>query len=683
MTTKIIDGVVYEFEPGTSKETIETFVARKQNQSQAQAEGPAPAPAAPPPVTAAAAPRAPAAPTKPPIEPFAPGYLGQAAQGATFGFSDEAIAALRAAAGDRTYPEYVAAEREGLRKFREDQPVSSAAAEITGAVGPALLTGGYSLLPQAAKSTGVLSRLPKLLSGEKPTVARTTALGAGAGGVSAVGTSEKPLTEQWEEFLKGAALGGGTTLGLGAVAKYAAVPAFQAVKKSLGFGDENRMADLAIAQALNKDGYSPDQAAILLEKINRNEMTLADVGENTRALLRRATAAPGMARMEAKGELASREAGRVERISDDMRQLMSGSKDFYTDVQDLIRKRREDADALYEAAYRNPPTFTPDNAPEIMKLRNAPSFKAAMKKAEKFLADKGMDAKDPRYALRGLHQTKLAIDDMIGEAMRSGKNNEAAVLIEMKNKMLADLEKASPEYRVARLAYAGDSEMLMAMEKGRDVYKLAEPELRKLVNTFKDNPSEMDAFRAGIAQAMLEKVRTAGPVADPYKTLLSRDAEAKLRRAFRDDDAFDEFKNRLLTEQRMLETEKTGFRRTPEDTDLNPQAGGVGAARAFLSGAPVTGTIETLRTAFPAVTGMPARIAQPTTERLLTPTTQVRDVIDNIMSSLKQEEQRLTTQSGLAGAGAVMTGQQMGERPIKPQTPGSGLTPPTPPLAPR
>ena len=682
MTSRVIDGVIYEFEPGTSEATIQRFVTRKQAEA-APAESP-PA-AAPAPTTARApTPAAPKAPAGPPIEPFAPGYLGQMAQGATFGFSDEAIAAARAAMGERSYPEYVAAEREGLRKFREESPVSSTAAELTGAVAPALLTGGYSLLPQAAKaSTGTLSRLPKLLSGDKPTIGRTTALGAGAGGVSAVGTSEKPLTEQWEEFLKGAALGGGSTLGLGVVTKYAVSPAFQAIKKSLGFGEENRMADLAIAQALAKDGLSPEQANIMLQKINRNELTLADVGENTRALLRRATAAPGMARMEAKGELAARESGRVDRVSDDLRQLMSGSKDFYTDVQDLIKQRRTDADALYEAAYANPPAFTPDTAPQLMKLREYPAFKTAMKKAEKDLANRGMDSKDPQYALRGLHHTKLALDDMIGEAMRAGKNNEAATLIEMKRKLLEDLEKASPAYKTARLAYAGDSEMLTAMEEGRNVYKMSEPELRKFVNRFKDNPSEMDSFRAGIAQGMLEKIRVAGPVADPFKTLLSRDAEAKLRRAFRDDAAFDEFKKRLLTEQRMLETEKTGFRRTPADTDLEPTAGGVGAARAFLSGAPVTGMIETARTAFPTITGMPARIAQPTTERLLTPTSQVSDVIEGIMSSLKSEEQNLMRQSGLAGAGGVMVGQQAGERDIKPQNIPGQPAPPRPPLAPR
>lgn len=658
MTTRVIDGKVYVFEPGTSEATIQRFVTQKQAQASPDASTPV--------LTRTSA----TTPAPAPPAPFAPGYGGQALQGLTFGFSDEAIAAMRAAANKGSYEDLLKAEREGLRKFQEQHPITSTAAELTGAVVPAVLTGGLSLLPGAARAGSTRApQIATLLSGQKPSMARTTALGAGAGALSAVGTSEKPLAEQFEEALKGGALGGGATFGLGLVGKYAVSPAFQAVKRSLGFGDADRMADVAIAQALAKDGYSPQQADMLLQKINREEMTLADVGENTRALLRRATSAPGMARMEAKGELAAREAGRVGRISKDLQSLMSGSKDFYTDVQDLIKKRRTDADALYEAAYSNPPQFTASNAPEIMKLRNAPSFKKAMEKAEKDLADRGLDPANPVYALRGLHHTKLALDDMIGEAVRAGRSNEASALLDMKKRLLTDLEKASPEYRTARLAYAGDSEMLQAMEEGRNVYKLSEPELRKFVGQFKDNPSEMDAFRAGIAQAMLEKTRIAGPVADPYKTLLSRDAEAKLRRAFRDDEAFDEFKNRLITEQRMLETEKTGFRRTPADVDLEPQAGGVGAARAFLSGAPVTGLIETARTAFPAVTGMPARVAQPTTERLLTPTSQVQDVIDNMLRNLKAEEAALTRKAGLTGTGAVMTGQQVGEREIKPQYP--------------
>jgi len=655
MTTRVINGVVYEFDPRTPPEVIDRFVAKKSAEGQ-----PAAAPKA--------APQAREAAQGPRPEAALPGYAGQALQGLSMGFSDEAIARLRSAMGGGEYEDLVKAEREGLRKFAEQHPVSSGIAEIGGAVLPAVLTGGASAVPSVARAA---PRTAALLSGSKPTIGRTTALGAGSGAISAVGTSEKPLAETFEDAMQGAGAGGATTLGLGLVTKYAAAPAFQALKRSMGFGNADRMADVAIAQALAKDGYTPDQAQAMLARINRNELTLADVGENTRALLRRATAAPGEARLGAKGELAAREASRVDRISDDMRQLMSGSKDFFTDVQDLMKKRSDEADVLYKRAWSSATRLTPQTNPGLVRLSNLPSFKKAMAKGLEQLQDEGLDPNSPANVLKGLHHTKRALDDMIGEATRAGRGNEASNLMRMKKELLQEMEKASPAYKTARQTFAGDSEMLEAMNEGRNIYKMTEPEMRGFIARFKGNPSEYDAFRAGIAQAMLERARTAGAAADPYKTLFSRDAEAKIRRAFRDDAAFDEFKQRILTEGRMLETEKTGFRRSPADTDLEPRASGVGAARAFLSGAPVTGAIETLRTALPTMTGMPPRVATPTAQKLLTPTSQVDQVITGILGSLKQEEAALRRQSGLAGAAAVMAGQQAGERDIKPQYPGA------------
>jgi sialate O-acetylesterase len=88
---------------------------------------------------------------------------------------------------------------------------------------------------------------------------------------------------------------------------------------------------------------TPDQALAKMQAMSRGEITLADLGENTAALLRRATAAPSPARIAGKSELATREMERIPRVSEDLRTLMSGSKDFYTDVLDLTKKRAEEA----------------------------------------------------------------------------------------------------------------------------------------------------------------------------------------------------------------------------------------------------------------------------------------------------------------------------------------------------
>ena len=657
---RVIDGKIYEFPEGTPEATIRRFTLNKAGA----------------PETAT-----PVAPTRPQArrpEAFMPGAAGQALQGLSMGFGDEAIARIRSLGGDQSYEDLVKAEREGLRKYSEENPRTAMAAELGGSLAPALLTGGAGAIPAVTKTLG--PKLASLLFGKAPSIPRMAGYGAGSGAVTAVGTSEKEPAELGGEALRGGAAGALTTGALGLLGKYAVMPAFSKIKSALGFGDANKAADIAIVKALEKDGMTPDQALAKMQAMSRGEIVLADLGENTAALLRRATAAPSPARAMAKSELAGREMERIPRVSEDLRTLMSGSKDFYTDVLDLIKKRSDEADPLYKAAWSSAPQFGPTTAPDVARLRNLPSFQEAMAGGMKRMRDLEIDISDPRNTLRGLHETKLALDDMIEKAMTSDRGaNQARTLIQMKERLLADMEKASPEYKIARQAFAGDSELLTAMKEGQRIYALPEMDMRKLIDRFKDSPSEYDAFRAGISQAMLEKLRIAGPAADPTKSVLSRDAEQKLRRAFRDDAAFDEFKDRLMQEQRMLQTEKAGFRRTPLDTDLDQGAGGVGAAANLMAGRPFTAAGDALRAQFPNLVGMPPRVAQPTTEKLLTPTGKVDMVIDSIMQSLKQQEQSLLTGSRATNAGAALAGGLAAARDPKDQYPEDTMSPGQPP----
>ena len=656
---RVINGTIYEFPEGTSEATIRNFTLNKAGTP----ESPTPA--------------APARPQAKRPEAFLPGAAGQALQGLSMGFSDEAIARMRALKGDQSYEDLVKAEREGLRKYAEENPRTAMASELGGALVPAAFTAGAGMIPQVTRTLG--PKVANLLFGKAPSIPRMMGYGAGSGAVTAIGTTEKEPAEYGNEALRGGTAGALTTGAVGLLGKYVAMPAFRKIKTSLGFGDANKAADLAIVKALEKDGMTPDQALAKMQAMSRGEITLADLGENTAALLRNATAAPSPARIMGKSELATREMERIPRVSEDLRTLMSGSKDFYTDVLDLTKKRAQEAEPLYKAAWDSAPTFNPTTAPDIAKLRNLPTFKEAMKIGAKRMADNELDIADPRNTLRALHETKIALDDMIESAMREGKGGQAGTLLDMKRRLLADMEKASPEYRIARQTFAGDSELLTAMKEGQRIYTLPEMDMRKLIDRFKDSPSEYDAFRAGISQAMLEKLRTAGPAADPMKSILSRDAEQKLRRAFRDDAAFDEFKDRLLQERTMLQTEKAGFRRTPLDTDLDQGAGGVGAAANLMAGRPFTAASEALRAQFPNLVGMPPRIAQPTTEKLLTPTAKVDSVIESIMDSLKQQEQSLLTSSRVTTGGATLAGGLAAARDPKSQYPEDTMAPTRPP----
>lgn len=633
---RAINGVVYEFPDGTPEGVINRFVAQKTNQAPAAQSG---------------------ARAKSNVEPAFTGAGGAALQGLTMGFSDEAIAKARSIFGKGSYEDYVRAEREAQRKYGEEHPVANFAAEVGGGAIPAVVTGGASVLPAAGRTVA------KTMA---PSILKMLGIGAGTGAVTAVGTSEKPIEDLPGEAAMGAASGAATTGVLGLAGKYVVMPGYRALKSALGFGDANKMADLQIVKALAKDGKTPQQALDAVRAAARGEMTLADVGENTAALLRRATAAPGPARIAAKSELQAREAGRIPRVDADLKQLMSGSPDFYTDVMALAAKRSKDAEKLYQAAWDSNAVITPQTAGEIARMQNFPSFAEALKAGSRRMQDMGVDITDPKNVLRGLHETKIAIDDMIGKAVRAGEGGQAKTLMDMKRQLLADMEKASPEYRVARQAYAGDSEMLTAMEEGKNIYKMPEIDMRKMIDRFKNSPSEYDAFRAGIAQAALEKLRTAAPGSDPLKTVLGRDAEQKMRRAFRDDSAFDAFVARLREESKMLGTEKAGIRKTPLDTDLGDNTA-VGAAMNLATGNPVAAAMEAARAALPAGRITP-RVDEAVAQKLLTPNAPsaavgqagqsgLDPVQASILGSLKEQEAALMRASmgtNAAAAGAAM-----------------------------
>jgi hypothetical protein len=503
-----------------------------------------------------------------------------------------------------------------------------------------------------------------MLFGQTPSVGRMTATGAGSGAVSAVGTSEKPITEAPSEAALGAVTGGATAGALGAFGQYLVMPAYRQIKRLMGFDDANRMADRLIVDALRKDGVDPNQALARLQGMQRGEATLADVGENTANLLRRASAAPGQARQETQTALSNRAAERGPRISDDLRTLMSASPDFYTDITDLMAKRRTDAQALYGAAWANAPVITPQSAPEIWGMRHLPSFKAAMDQGMRRLRDMGLPLNSPQNIFRGLHETKLALDDMIEAEMRQGNRNQAATLLSMKERLLRDMDNTSGPYKIARQAYAGDSEMLEAMNQGRNIYTLPEPELRALIARFGNNASEYDAFRAGMSQAMLERVRAGNATADPMQLVFPRGSEQRIRGAFRDDQAFDEFRNRLLEERTMARTEAAGLRRTPMDVDQSGQGGGLGPAATLASGRPVRAAVEAAQNAAPSVTGMAPATAQSAVSKLLTPSAPstnlgpdpIERTIAGILNSLQQEEAALMSSARRGQTQATVAG---------------------------
>jgi len=128
--------------------------------------------------------------------------------------------------------------------------------------------------------------------------------------------------------------------------------------------------------------------------------------------------------------------------------------------------RKQLGDELYEPALQKGvdfSTLTPELQAEFKGLTKSPSIRSAMLQAGENALDKGKDIGNPANSLRGLHETKFALDSQINALegrLQNTKNpaldSELKAKIAAKNRLVNFLEndQISPEYKVARETFA-------------------------------------------------------------------------------------------------------------------------------------------------------------------------------------------------------------------------------------
>ncbi|NDB60934.1 hypothetical protein EB001_21185 [bacterium] len=221
------NGVIHQFPDGTSEAVIQRVTGTSHTVPTAPRQAPA----------------APASKTQPVLD----NALGAALQGLSMGWSDEAIAKLRSMMDSRpqqanlsslvtgqpvpgSYEDYLQAQRQGMRKYSEENPITSTAAEL----------GGSLLLPGGLIKTGGM-KAGKALA---PSIMRMMGMGAATGAVSGAGTSEKKdLGGVAEDTTLGAVTGAGTTGLLSGTGRYVVKPAWDKVKVGMGWTDPNNAAN--------------------------------------------------------------------------------------------------------------------------------------------------------------------------------------------------------------------------------------------------------------------------------------------------------------------------------------------------------------------------------------------------------------------------------------------------------
>lgn len=462
------------------------------------------------------------------------------AQGATFGFADELEAALRS--GSISGPQYEAIRnrlREQQKQFGYDYPTTSTVTEVGGAL--AAPAGSMKLLGRASPA------VQEAITGTTTLgqIGRGTAMGAATGALTGAGTAEQDVGRQSITAGGiGGVLGGSLPVGV----KYT-TNVFKNILTASGIGDQPAAASKLIANALQKDKISADEAqAILLEmdRIGVPRPVLADISKSLQDLAYSSYVIPSSQKAETARFLESR---LIDQPNDIVKGLvdragLGKNVNGYEYLTFLSENQQKAAAAKYPKAYN-----IAVDARDFRKYVDRPVFAEAYQEAQKRASVYGQNLPDLEQIRNAqfvptnvLHQIKIGLDRVVESNTDkvTGKVSSYGRDVANVRKEFNDLIKAkNPDYAKANKEFADNERIRSAFEEGQKYQRMDYKEA--LDNLKKMNDSEKEAFRLGMmadVNSRLENFKGG----DFARQIFKSDKQKSLMRyAFTDPAKYDEF----------------------------------------------------------------------------------------------------------------------------------------------
>ena len=478
------------------------------------------------------------------------------AQGATFGWADEALGAvegldtkLRGGSFSEGYERGKQKVRSTTENFRRENPKTALAAEIAGGVGPSLAAAPAGL---ARAGAGLLRR-----------AAAGAAEGAAAGGIYGAGAGEG------SERLSGAAMGAaaGATIGGAVLPVASGVPALARnivapFSKSMAPKQANRL----LAKAIERDALHPVELAG--RAVPGKPQILPDVGgENVLGLARGAQAIPSTSKESLSKTLLERQQGEMSRAGQDLERAFGVPQDnVFAIADDLVKSQKAKAKPLYDTAHpieiRNPKVTK-----EVAGLMQIPVFRRAMQRGQELArVQKIPVGKGQRLTVRDIDYWKQGLDNLI-ESSRGSENavarQEARAYRERLDEVLKMVDNEVPEYAIARRTFAGDARLREALEEGRN-FVAQDP--REIAATVKGmSESERELYNRGAIDSlnqMMSKVDDEG-TASAVKKIFGNPYKREQLKALVGDQAYETLAERLGVERTMNRTARTVLSGSP------------------------------------------------------------------------------------------------------------------------
>jgi len=488
--------------------------------------------------------------------------LGRGAlQGLTFGFGDEAVAAIRPYLhSGETYDSALADQRTALDQARTDRPGYAYGGEIAGGIASGMATGGNFV--NGAKT------LPRMIG-------RSAALGAGEGALYGFGSGEGGIENRLKSGAISAVIGGGVGAAAPALAQgiklgYRAVT--NPIAAALNVPSPTRAAR-GIYTALKRSGMTADDVQRAIDQAGaegQGMFTVADaLGPSGQGALNGTVRTPGAAKQEVADFLTGRQGGQGDRLGSFMAEALGSPDTAAQRTAALTAARGSAANAAYDAARTGASPVDIRGALGVIDDRLGPMSGGMGIEGD------GIDSILSRYRGRlavsnpknGVSSVELSdfsrvlgvkqdLADEISKAVRSGEGNKARELAKLKDALDQALEAASPAYRGANDEFAKASRVIDAVDMGK-ASASARVRAADTVQTFGGlTPEQQAAFRSGYSDPVIGKIESSAPGVNKARPLMNEKAATELGAIATDPELLN---RRIGREDTMFKTANTAL----------------------------------------------------------------------------------------------------------------------------
>jgi hypothetical protein len=491
-----------------------------------------------------------------------PALLEGAAQGVTFGFSDEIEGGARALYGKVTgdqrpisdiYGEAVAKPRQRIADAQDTNPWAYYSGEI----------GGGLAMPGGLARAGIQGPLARTIGQRLATRSWAAAKeGSAYGAAYGAGKSEGGPINMATGTLTGAGTGAafgsvipGAVDTVGAVVRGATAPLRSYMRPQ-------EFAGAKFGEAITRDVPQGGAARFAdrvtdMQATNPSVRTMDAGGENVRSLMRAATNMPNPSRESAKRFMDARQANQHARMTDDLQKGLNEGRNFYATIDDQVTKMETIGKQAIEPALKIETPMTP----ALDRVLRRPSMVELQRLVNKKIADE-----DKPIGLitrtEMVHRIKMEIDDQMGAALQAKKMGNSAgagwdynTLKILKRDLLNAVN--NPGYKSGLKRYAGEAQLKTAAARGFDDFDTMAPEqITKTLKEF-DTEAERQIFRMGAARAIIDKLRTGNAHRDRTENVFgSPQMQMKLRALFPSQKQYREFQKSLVIEAKMADSRK-------------------------------------------------------------------------------------------------------------------------------